>query len=442
MYGGPVWDDISARGVLREWRHQATNVLMMGSIVFYLPSLVLLLSGKNLPLALPVKVFVVMVYLIIVVCAILHRTNYRRRVWALLAGAYAMAVLMGAAAPQGPFVRAMPVLLPLLAMVLLGTRAGQITAVTSVIVLMVTPFLRGVPGIAQLIASDLMTPSLAPGVALTQGAGLTGMLGATMLLLDRFYRLLRESMASLEQEAADRTAAHQNLELEMLETRRLERELAQASDEERHRLGLDIHDGVCQQLTGALLRCEALARRLERGERPAAADLTALSSLLDEAINEAHLVARGLCLLDSAPEALEAALRTLAKRTQRSCGVACQFTALGNVRVSDPTTARHFHRVAQEAVSNAARHAAASRIALTLSGTPEELLLRVEDDGCGLPEDLASTGMGLRTMVYRARLLGGELTVAPVPSGGTRVSCRAPRGDVLRLDLEEVKHGS
>lgn len=440
MHGGTGGNDISARLALRDWRHKATNVLMTGSAVLYLPGIALLVAGYGPPVSRPVKVFVLAVYLIVVICALLHRTNYRARIWALLAGAYVLALLVGAATPQGPFARSLPVLLPLLAIILLGSWAGRTTAVISAVILLFGPFLRGAPGIAELISTDPMAPSIAPGLLWTQGAVLTGMLGATMLLLDRYYGLLRSSMTSLEQEAAERSAALLNLEREMLETRRLERELAQAADEERHRLGLDIHDGVCQQLTGALLRCEALARRLDRGERPVAGDLTALSSLLDEAINEAHAVARGLCLLDSDPGALELALRTLAKRTQRSCGVACQFAATGNVSVSDPTTARHFHRVAQEAVSNAARHAGASRIALTLSGTPEALLLQVEDDGCGLPDDLSSTGMGLRTMVYRARLLGGELTVASAPTGGTRINCRVPRGEVVGPDMKETEY--
>ena len=73
------------------------------------------------------------------------------------------------------------------------------------------------------------------------------------------------------------------------------------------------------------------------------------------------------------------------------------------------------------------RHAHASRIAVELRGTESELMLQVEDDGTGLPTERPAGGMGLRTMAYRAQVLGGELTVAPAPGGGARVRCRVPR---------------
>ncbi|MHB1459202.1 MAG: sensor histidine kinase [Armatimonadota bacterium] len=214
----------------------------------------------------------------------------------------------------------------------------------------------------------------------------------------------------------------------MTERRRLEREVARIGDDERRRLGQDVHDGVCQQIAGALLRCQALERRVERNENLEQEDLQALYLLLEEAIDEAHAVAKGLCPLDPDPEALGSALRTLMKRARGITTARCEFVTAGDVRVYDLTTAHHLYRIAQEAVSNAARHSQANQIIVDLQGNPDDLLLQIRDDGKGIPNDLSSHGMGLRTMAYRAQIIEGQLTVECAPEGGTTITCWVPHG--------------
>jgi signal transduction histidine kinase len=168
-------------------------------------------------------------------------------------------------------------------------------------------------------------------------------------------------------------------------------------------------------------------RLLERSIAPGEAGFAALSRLLKEAVDEAHNVAEGLCPLGSDPQSLVQALRALARRTGEATCRPCEFVCSGELSVPDPDTAQHLYRIAQEALSNAARHAHAGRIVLELRGSPGELLLQVEDDGIGLPDPLPAGGMGLRTMACRAGILEGELSLTPRPGGGARVSCRAPR---------------
>jgi signal transduction histidine kinase len=100
--------------------------------------------------------------------------------------------------------------------------------------------------------------------------------------------------------------------------------------------------------------------------------------------------------------------------------------------------AQHFYRIGQESLSNAARHAKATRITVELRGTDCELILQVEDDGAGLPAEPSGRGMGMRTMAYRAQILEGELSIAPAPGGGTRIICRVPRrGSIARPAHQE-----
>jgi hypothetical protein len=189
----------------------------------------------------------------------------------------------------------------------------------------------------------------------------------------------------------------------MAERQHLEREIARVGDEERRRLGHDLHDGVSQQLAGALLRCAALEERLSHEQSAGADDARALGELLESALEESQEVARGLCPVDMHPEALGPALRALSRRAGATFRLRCEYRAEGDAGLRGSESTLHLYRIAQEAVSNAGKHARASRITITLGGCEDAVLLEVEDDGTGLPAS-ASGGLGLRIMDYRARL--------------------------------------
>jgi signal transduction histidine kinase len=432
MGRGAIPEDSAVEVAAREWRRKAVHVFSSASAVAYLPPAALMVAGQSPPYGWPAHVIVVVGYLCFAFCALMHRTSHRTRAWVLLAGGYVTALIHLITIPQSPFGLALPVMLPILAIVFLGTRAGQAATGVSIGILLIGPLLQRMPGLVEMLTLEPAREPTPLYVVLHQGLSMIALLVGQMILLDRFHDFLMRSLADLQRESGERAVAYSTLQREMLERRRLENEVARAGDEERRRLGIDIHDGVCQQLTGALLRCEAMARRRERGEPLASEEFAAVSSLLEEAIDEAHAVAKGLYPLEPDAGALAAALRMLAKRTQGATGVPCRFTATGDVSVPDPETAQHLYRIAQEAVSNAARHAHARRIAVELHGGDDGLLLQVEDDGDGLPVDVPSAGMGLRTMAYRARLLDGQFTVTPAGTGGTRVSCRVPRAGLAR----------
>jgi signal transduction histidine kinase len=248
-----------------------------------------------------------------------------------------------------------------------------------------------------------------------------------MAMMTTAIVVVERSQEFLGRALGDQRRVAAQLGREMEERRRLEREIAGIGDDDRRRLGQEVHDGVCQELTGALLRCQALDRRVQQGGAANHSDLATLTRLLEEALNDAHAVARGLWPLDPDPGALAPALRSLVRRMAAQTGVSCEFRPFGDVRVCRPEVAQHLYRIAQEALSNAARHAQASHIMLDLVGCDDRLLLRVEDDGVGMPDDGARPGMGLRTMSYRARIMDGELTVERLGERGTRVACNVPR---------------
>src|SRR5690606_20316966 len=106
-------------------------------------------------------------------------------------------------------------------------------------------------------------------------------------------------------------------------------------------------------------------------------------------------------------------------------GVPCKFRTKGTVELADNAAATHLYRIAQEAVNNAVKHAEAGAITVSLTRQQGRLHLRVEDDGQGIPDGAFAEagGLGLRTMRYRADLIGASLDIRRCRSGGTCVEC-------------------
>ena len=134
-------------------------------------------------------------------------------------------------------------------------------------------------------------------------------------------------------------------------------------------------------------------------------------------------MARGLRPAGVDSGGLVAALEDLAAITQKMFQVTCEFTHDPSVVVADDVS-DHVYRVAREAISNALKHGKARTVRITLAVEGGKNVLRVQDDGVGLPKALANNeGMGLRIMERRARMVGGRLVIETPAQGGTLVSC-------------------
>jgi PAS domain S-box-containing protein len=193
------------------------------------------------------------------------------------------------------------------------------------------------------------------------------------------------------------------------------------------RIGHELHDGVGQQLTGAVLLAQTLATELGAERHRLAADVERVARLLNQSIDDVRMLARSLSPVGSAPTGLRAAMHSLAARA-RSLGelVVDLHLAIQPGHGLSAVESDHLYWIAQEAVVNAMRHAAARRLELSLEIAGEGFELQVTDDGRGTgAADAAAreSGLGLRLMMHRARGLGANLSVTPRPGGGTRVSC-------------------
>jgi signal transduction histidine kinase len=212
------------------------------------------------------------------------------------------------------------------------------------------------------------------------------------------------------------------------ERRKLEKEILKVSEQERRRIGQDLHDGLGQMLTGIGLLGQNLTRQLKKEDHRLADDAEEITSLVKEADQYARDLSRGLTPVDLEPSGLTQALQRLTDNAIRLFDVDCAFKEVETVLVHDSTTATHLYRIAQEAVSNAVRHGDANRIAITLAAGEDQIRLRIRDDGRGFdPHEVDGPGKGVHIMNYRARIIGGTLEISSDLGEGTVVTCTLPR---------------
>jgi signal transduction histidine kinase len=207
----------------------------------------------------------------------------------------------------------------------------------------------------------------------------------------------------------------------------LERAVIDSADNERRRIGHELHDGIGQQLTAVLMSINGLHDELQ-SKAPAFADHAEhASQSLREALAEVRALSHGLAPVPLWDQGLEDALQALADLTARSSGVRCVFECPEHITEISESTACNLYRIAQEAVNNALKHADAGEIRIGLELRDRCLVLEIDDDGCGLSDELTKRdGIGFRVMQHRAEVMGGRMEYGAPPAGGTRIAVQIP----------------
>ena len=224
-------------------------------------------------------------------------------------------------------------------------------------------------------------------------------------------------------EVADLAHAFNEM-LDRLERERLSsgRRALAAQERERRRLARELHDELGQVLTGVGLQLDGLARRVPP---ELDADLAQVQLATREGIEDVREIARGL-----RPGALEefglrSALITLASGVEERTGLRVRHRLCPETSALAAEQSLAVYRVAQESLTNVARHAGAHAVELTVERHGGHLALRVRDDGTGFDAD-APAGTGLAGMRERALLIHARLIIEPAPPHGTEVRLELP----------------
>jgi two-component system CheB/CheR fusion protein len=205
----------------------------------------------------------------------------------------------------------------------------------------------------------------------------------------------------------------------------LEREILGVTERERARVGQDLHDGLCQELTATAFLLKSRAKEIAQKVPECATALIEAAEIVNRNAGLARDLARGLHPQELGAGGLPVALRELATRTNERVPCRCECSPL--LRISDETIALNVYRIAQEAVNNALKYAAASEILIALRKDDHSLVLSVKDDGTGMRSQARKKRtMGIHMMKYRADVCGGKLEIESGRGRGTTVTCRVP----------------
>jgi len=234
------------------------------------------------------------------------------------------------------------------------------------------------------------------------------------------------------------------------ERKRLQSHILQIAAEEQHRIGLELHDGTGQELTGLALHAgtlvellDAIPQKESKGRRERLlgesgfVKLREFAAKISARLNETNLhiqqLAHGIMPVQIEPEGLQSALDELAASVGTQRQVTCRFDYPLPVMVANYTTATHLYRIAQEALNNALRHSQATEIVISLRHQGVQIVLEVSDNGVGINPGNShaggthgARGMGLRTMQYRCGMIAGTFHLERLEAGGTSVKCVVP----------------
>lgn len=209
---------------------------------------------------------------------------------------------------------------------------------------------------------------------------------------------------------------------------RIEREVVEAAEHERRRLGHELHDDLGQRMTAISLQADLLGSMLKDEPEAVPALLTDLKRMVRDAAHNARMLSHGFACAEPGNGDVIAAINALAENTALMFGVLCCCECAEPIALRNPKAALELYRIAQEAITNARKHGQATQITISLQRTCESrATLVIGDNGKGISNQrTASPGMGLRIMEYRAACIGGMLMIRPRQRGGTEVACVFP----------------
>jgi PAS domain S-box-containing protein len=240
---------------------------------------------------------------------------------------------------------------------------------------------------------------------------------------------LKRSKQLLEKLVQQRTkalrVANSELESEIARRKGLEGQILEISDREQERLGQELHDGLCQQLTAIGFLARATALRLQDHRVVQQDDLEKIAQLINSSVMDARNIARDLHKEEIDAAEFVPALQNLVNR--KIWKTPCRLELKTEVSIEDDNVASQLYRILREAIINANKHARATKIVLEVRRLKNDLVFSVTDNGVGLnTKTKTGHGLGFHIMKYRAESIGARLEFESLKKGGARVACYLP----------------
>jgi PAS domain S-box-containing protein len=220
---------------------------------------------------------------------------------------------------------------------------------------------------------------------------------------------------------------------DLTDRRSLERQVLHIASEENRRIAQDLHDGIGQELTGMGMIADALFTALSRRDAPESKIARKLQISSQRTLQQVRTLASGMNPVDIDGRGLVVAISKMCDRVRELYNIECQLKIPHPIEFRSNQTATQLFRISQEATTNAIKHGNATCVTISLVSGGKLPFLQVIDNGIGIePGVPQSEGMGLRTMRYRAGVIGGRLSINRLTGGGTSVVCTFAEEDISR----------
>jgi signal transduction histidine kinase len=203
---------------------------------------------------------------------------------------------------------------------------------------------------------------------------------------------------------------------------KLERQVIAIGEEERSRIGRDLHDDLGSHLSGVEILSKVLQQKLEKQSPDQARQLGTIRNLIREAIEKTRRLSRGLYPVHVIEHGMEAAIEELLAEIEQRYAVQCSLDFDQQAEPLAANIAPHVYYIIREAVFNAVRHGRPDTIQVVILRKYNRLSVTIIDDGQGMDGQDRKKGLGLYTMQYRAKAIGATLDIRPGGQTGTIVT--------------------
>jgi PAS domain S-box-containing protein len=212
------------------------------------------------------------------------------------------------------------------------------------------------------------------------------------------------------------------------EKKSLEKILFNAIEEERRRIGRDLHDGLGQKLTGLSFIVGSLKSKLLRKKYPEPTEFDDALNLIKEATTDSQALSKGLYPFKLKENNIVKILNDLASSARNTFKIQCRVICLIPIIIIDEKINAHIYFIVNEAINNALKHGNATEIIISLFWKERYLNIDIQDNGKSARKSkkaaTANSGIGLKTMEYRANIIGGEFSTEKGKGKGFHVSLR------------------
>ena len=215
--------------------------------------------------------------------------------------------------------------------------------------------------------------------------------------------------------------------------RHLSRQLLLAQEEERKKISRDLHDEIAQTLTGINIRLAALKMEAVHNTKGLQNKISSTQRMVEKSVDIVHQFARELRPMVLDDLGLIPALHTFMKGLTKRTGIHIRFTTCtsGRIQQLNNATRTVLYRIAQEALTNVARHAHASLVDVSIEKLPGRICMKIKDDGKSFQVERVldakrNKRLGLLGMRERVEMVGGSFRVESAPRKGTTVCTQIP----------------